>query len=420
MKKILNIGPMGFRDAPDKTGGIVVFYQEWLEYCDGAGVEYCSIDTNKSNYANKIAVVFGLGPAGLFLARQLKLLGYKAYGIGKVDDIGKYSNVLEQYWEAEDKQAVVAAVSGIVKQYGKGVEAWICSDQYLTLFIEECSEVFSLLDFSKPGERILRLIADKKALMAYCAKIGVHFPERYTINDIDSIEYPVVVKPNIKHGSSPIKKINFADSMNELQTLLDYAKANQLSDEQLIIQKSVAGNNGAEYGYGGYFRDGKAINDVYFLQARQYPQGVCCYTIELTDENIKLEIAEQVQRLITELKYTGFLQFDLKKDSNTGKLYVLDINPRPWGSVSMLSRKCGAKSVFEPNPELSTKECWRFPLKELMAFSNKNNVAYAECRRLKRFGHYKTTLDLWDRHDMKPFFMQPVITFMKLIKRVQA
>lgn len=57
MKKILNLGPMGFRDTPDKTGGIVVLYQEWLEYCDEAGVEYCSIDTNKSNYANKIVAL---------------------------------------------------------------------------------------------------------------------------------------------------------------------------------------------------------------------------------------------------------------------------------------------------------------------------------------------------------------------------
>lgn len=418
MKKTLTIGPMAVRDRPNKIGGIVVFYKELLKYYDKAGVEHCSIDTNKGNYANKAVVVFGLGPAGLFLARQLNLLGYKVYGVGKVDDIGKYSNVLDRYWEAEDGSSVVVAVSGIIRQYGEGVEAWICSDQYLTLFIEECPEVFSLLNFKNPEGKILRLIANKSALIRYCKEIGVRFPNLYSTDDINSIEYPVAVKPNIKHGNSPIKKINFVNSKNELKTLMDYAKANQLSADQLIVQKCVAGNNGAEYGYGGYFRDGKAINDVYFLQARQYPQGVCCYTIELTDEDIKSEIAEQVQRFIINLKYTGFIQFDLKKDSNTGKIYVLDINPRPWGSVSMMSRKCMANGVFEPNPELLTKVCWRFPMKELLAFSNKSNVAYAECRRIKRLGHYKTTLDLWDWHDMKPFFMQPVIMFMKLIKHM--
>lgn len=370
------------------------------------------------NSKKSAVVVFGMGPAGLFLSRQLKWRGYRVFAVGKTDDIGRYSNVLEKYWPAEDKGTVVAAISQIIKSDKEKIEAWICSDQYLTLFIEECPEVFNLLNFKNPEEKVLRLIANKSALIRYCNEIRVRFPGLYSADDINSIEYPVAVKPNIKHGISPIKKINFVNNKNELRTLLDYAKAHQLSDEQLIVQKCVAGNNGAEYGYGGYFRDGKAINDVYFLQARQYPQGVCCYTIELTDEDIKSEITEQVQRFIIDLKYTGFLQFDLKKDSNTGKIYVLDINPRPWGSVSMLSRKCGTKGVFESNPELLTKVCWRFPMKELMAFSNKSNVSYAECRKLKRLGHYKTTLDLWDWHDMKPFFMQPVIVFMKLIKRM--
>ena len=264
----------------------------------------------------------------------------------------------------------------------------------------------------------MRLIAEKEALMDYCSGIGVRFPEQYSADSLRDVEYPVAIKPNIKHGTSPIKKINFAENENDLKLLLSFAGQHNLASSQLIIQKAIVGDNGSEYGYGGYFLDGEVVNDVYFIQARQYPQGVCCYTVELTDVDLKREIAEQTHKLIRALKYSGFIQFDLKKDANSHKMYVLDINPRPWGSVSMLTKKCWQNGVFEPNPDIDERICWRFPIKELMAFSNKNNVNYSKCSKMKGGNKYITMVDLWDKHDIKPFLMQPVITIKKLIKRV--
>lgn len=366
----------------------------------------------------RVVVVFGMGPAGLFLSRQLKRDGATVVAIGKSDDIGRYSNAISLFYEAESKPDVAKAVDCITTRFGEKLEAWICSDQYLTLFIEEYPEAFSLMNFKNPGEGILRLIAEKEALMDYCSGIGVRFPEQYSADNLRNVEYPVAIKPNIKHGTSPIKKINFAENENDLKLLLSFAGQHNLASSQLIIQKAIVGDNGSEYGYGGYFLDGEVVNDVYFIQARQYPQGVCCYTVELTDVDLKREIAEQTHKLIRALKYSGFIQFDLKKDANSHKMYVLDINPRPWGSVSMLTKKCRQNGVFEPNPDIDERICWRFPIKELMAFSNKNNVSYSKCSKMKGGNKYITMVDLWDKHDIKPFLMQPVITIKKLIKRV--
>ncbi|WP_303011373.1 glycosyltransferase [uncultured Bacteroides sp.] len=51
---ILNIGPCSFRYDKDKTGGIVVLFEQWLTYCREIGINTIIVDTNKHNYSNRI------------------------------------------------------------------------------------------------------------------------------------------------------------------------------------------------------------------------------------------------------------------------------------------------------------------------------------------------------------------------------
>ena len=51
----------------------------------------------------KAYLIFGMGPAGLFLARQLKRHeDASIVAIGKKDDIGRYSNTLSQFYCTEE------------------------------------------------------------------------------------------------------------------------------------------------------------------------------------------------------------------------------------------------------------------------------------------------------------------------------
>lgn len=58
MKKILNIGPRAFACPQDRTGGIVVLFEDWISYCQEKKMTIDVIDSNKSNYSNKINAVF--------------------------------------------------------------------------------------------------------------------------------------------------------------------------------------------------------------------------------------------------------------------------------------------------------------------------------------------------------------------------
>lgn len=65
----------------------------------------------------RVVVVFGMGPAGLFLSRQLKRDGATVVAIGKSDDIGRYSNAISLFYEAESKPDVAKAVDCITTRF---------------------------------------------------------------------------------------------------------------------------------------------------------------------------------------------------------------------------------------------------------------------------------------------------------------
>ena len=363
--------------------------------------------------AEKVIIVFGMGPAGLFLARQLNKENKTIYGIGKPDDIGRYSNVLKRYYATETMDGIQGAIEEISKRENQSIGGYICSDQYLTIFLAENPSIFDIVNLSEPGMETLKVIFNKGKLIDYCQKIGVHFPRTYNVNDIFSkqVSYPIVAKPNIKRGHSLLKKVSVIKNQEEMAAFLNNAKNADYKENEILFQQYIRGDNRWEYGYGGYFKNGIPITEVFFIQAKQYPQGVSCYTIEITDETLCNEIRYATSGFLIDMEYTGFLQFDLKQDELTKQMFVLDINPRPWGSISILTPKCMKASVFTKKKNDSEKCSWHFPLKEVVSFRNKNNVKYKAC---KQTGHVVRVIDLFDKKDPKPFFAQPVVAIRKI------
>lgn len=361
-------------------------------------------------------IVLGLGPAGLFVARQIQKAGKTVIGIGKKDDIGRFSNALSNCYVADNASELLHAIKSAADKRDVKLEAIVCSDAYLTWIIEEAPEIFKLLSFRTPDERTLRLFYDKEKLNEVIKESGVPMPAIYERAE-NVTAFPIVVKPKIKRLHSTLPKISFIHSSEELDNLMILAKKQGYSEAELVFQQMVLGNNAYEYGYGGYFINGEMVNDVAFLQLRQYPQGVSCRAAEINDPQTLDELRSLTKGFLTHLSYSGFIQFDIKKDAQTGQYFVLDVNPRPWGSVSLMTPKgdCADSNIFQSNLRQPRNARWRFPLKELFSIRNKNNVSFSQCRLIEGKNR-KTIIDLWDSKDPKPFMMQWLISLIKLVR----
>ena len=341
---------------------------------------------------------------GLFQARQLRRHwpDAKIYGVGKAGDAGRSSRVLDHFFVAETAGEIDAVIRKIAGRED-AVCAYLCSNPMLETAVFVHPEWFSLLSFENAPD-VYRRLVDKAEMAALCRECGVPFPAEYPLDELSAITFPAVVKPATKERTLGASKCAVFSDVPSLVSYLDKLESKGVRRDDLYCQQAVAGDNRWEYGYGGFFADGVPVLDICFHQFRQQPQGLCCYVREMTDTVLAARLRAMVSPILEKTRYSGFLEFDVKQDSRTGDLYLLDVNPRPWRSVDMLLPKLGDSSVFQPILH-DVKVVWRYPYRELLGRKNKLNPSYRACRKLAH-GPMKTQWALYDPMDRRPFASQ--------------
>lgn len=354
--------------------------------------------------------IYGVPSGGLFGLRQLR----KAYPTSLIyvfapkTDIGFYSNKYDKFIETNTKEQMRERSIAAYKEVGGGnIFAFIYSNRMLEYLVDGNQGLFELLTFENPYE-VYQTIVDKKKADLFCRVIGLKRPDEYHLkleSDISRIKYPVVIKPLEKQKAQGVSKCEFIKNRVELDNYLTTLEQKGVNRSNVVCQQLIFGNNEFEFGYGGYFVKGNANIDVCFYQFRQMPQGLSCYIREITEEKISNKLRHLVMPFLEELQYTGFIEFDIKQDSSSKDFYILDINPRPWGSSDMLNVKLKKSTVF--NPILTNKKIvWRKPFYELFAFSNKKNTSYILAKKMTGYTGFGSALFLWDWSDCRPFFKQ--------------
>ena len=354
------------------------------------------------------------------MARQLRKQWPEAtiYAIGVPDAIGQYSNTINVFYPASSEDEIVAQVNEIVSTAdGQQVKAYMCSNPMLECVVLHHPYLFEKLSFENNYKQY-RQIVDKSEVDKMFRSLNMARPEEYDLSDLSdtSIHFPVVVKPLEKTSTIGASKCAYLDTMEELKTYMDKMSRMNIDPNNLVCQQFVRGDNRWEYGYGGYFKDGRPLVDILFHQFIQVPQGLCCYSREMTDPTLRRRVLETVQPFLEETRYNGFLEFDIKQDQDSKVLYVLDVNPRPWRSVDMLAGKLGDSTVFSPMAS-DTKVVWRYPYRELFCRKNRKNVSYKLCR-LVAPGQFVTQLALNDKTDKAPFQKQRRFDRKELLKLI--
>lgn len=365
-------------------------------------------------------LVLGISNGGLFMARQLRreYPDAKIYTIGAPHDIGQYSNSINAFYAASNESEIVASIYSVIRS-AKDIplKVFMCSNPMLECVVLHHPELFETLEFENSIE-LYRKIVDKVEVDKLCRDLNIPRPLEYCLKDVDfsALSFPVVVKPLVKADAVGASKCAYIETTKEFSDYLAKMDGLNIDRSQLICQQCVVGDNRWEYGYGGFFKNGKPLVDIYFHQFIQVPQGLCCYSREITDSILKKKIQEIVKPFLDETQYNGFLEFDLKQDTNTKKLYLLDINPRPWRSVDMLKGKLGDSTVFHPVIS-NEKVVWRYRYRELFRQKNSNNVSYSICKSIAN-DRMKTQSALYDIQDCKPYLIQWKRDIIELIRKV--
>ncbi|SES69958.1 Predicted ATP-dependent carboligase, ATP-grasp superfamily [Natronincola peptidivorans] len=199
-------------------------------------------------------------------------------------------------------------------------------DQHL----EELKEFF-LIPQTEPG--LYTKTMNKEKLHKLAIEKGVAVPETVSMYEEDFLEkaentlkFPCIVKPVDSHTFVSVfrRKMFKVQNREELETAVAKAKKAGL---EVIVQRIIPGFDDHMYTFDAYLnQNAKITHWTTFQKYRQYPInfGASVYT---TQKYVP-ELYEIGAGFLEAIKFKGFVEIEFKKDAETGKFYLIELNVR--------------------------------------------------------------------------------------------
>jgi predicted ATP-grasp superfamily ATP-dependent carboligase len=223
-----------------------------------------------------------------------------------------------------------------------------CSDAWVPAVARLEPGLAARFPSSLPPLESLGVCLDKARLAEALAALGIPHPRTLRIDEDDDIRRVWdgrMARPFLKPRDSLAFQKRFGlkgvtvGSADEARAWVREARRAGLD---LVLQEFVPGSASAHHFVDGFVDRGGAIRARMArrrVRTHPVPYGDSCCT-----ESIRLEDArpmlEALDRLLPALGYRGIFNAQFKRDDRDGEYKLLDLNPRPWGSVS-LTLGCG-------------------------------------------------------------------------------
>lgn len=280
-----------------------------------------------TNYYIGLAVVRSLGKKGVHVVsinhNKKNLYGKSRYV--------KESLIAPHYEEEEE------AYLEFLLSYGRNQEIkpvlFPTADPYVEFIDKYFYELKEYYLFPMDRKGLLTDLMDKSKLEQLAKDYGIRTPETLSIDEedlynkvIEEIGYPLIVKPS----DSPSfvdkyrEKAFFVENERQLKQIISMTKRD---GHEVFIQRIIPGPEKNNYNYDAYInRDGEIAYYTTEYKVRQWPNnfGASTYAAQKWIPEAK-EFAEP---FINALNFKGFIEMEMKRDENNGKIYLIEINVR--------------------------------------------------------------------------------------------
>lgn len=177
---------------------------------------------------------------------------------------------------------------------------------------------------------------DKGALRELAARCDVPMPDTLPLSDIattpelaDSLTFPVVVKPRQGGGGWAVEEVGTAARLREV------AQERAAACSGCLVQRKM---EGATVCVAMLYDSGRLLAKDTYLTLETYPWPYGQATLR---ESVSCPEAEKgLKALLDALGWTGVCEADFIVDAASGRAYLIDVNPRFWGSL-VQSLACG-------------------------------------------------------------------------------
>lgn len=310
-----------------------------------------------------------------------------------------------------------------------------CHDSYLEVIDEHLDELREhyLIPQNVPG--IYSDMMNKEVLQRLALENGVSVPETVRVDEDrffekigQTIKYPCIVKPT----DSPSfvakfrRKLFKVNNRAELEEALAKAKEANL---EVIVQRIIPGFDDHMYTFDAYLnQNSKVTHWVTCQKFRQYPInfGASVYT----GQKYVQELFDIGAPFLEKMKWKGFAEIEFKKDAETGRFYLIEVNCRitnlnnllykvgvniPWITYQELT---GGNLVPPKAVKENTNRVFWYGYEDMLAIRDYIKTGQLTWKQVFASLFKPKAYAIWDWKDPKPAFSYASIIGGKLTKKL--
>ena len=278
----------------------------------------------------KVLILYGDATQALPIARSLHHRGYQvdaicsskwSYGYGS-----KYIRKKYLHENAEDVDEYFDYLLGILKE-GKYDTILPMRDSVAEVMCKYRDELLKYTQFVMPDYETFEKGFDKHRLMEICQQKGYPHPQTYLLDDthlngidVEALRYPLLIKPNHTFGARGMTLCNNKDELLE-----KYPKV--FESYGTCHLQSYIPNGGHQVEFQLYVNKKKElVQSSVIKKFRWYPEkgGSSCCNVSWQQE----QMVDICYKLLLDIGWTGFADFDTIEDPRTGELLIMELNPR--------------------------------------------------------------------------------------------
>lgn len=187
-----------------------------------------------------------------------------------------------------------------------------------------------------PPEKKIELCLDKLATYSFVSELGIKVPQTWSFeslsalkNRIEEIAFPVIVK-----SKSEIFKDRpfYANDANQLlKKINDWGRGMSFEEKPLtIIQHFI---DGVGVGFFALYEYGKCKRVFMHQRLRETPPsgGPSSCAVSIYED----DLLQTGKKILDALAWHGVAMVEFKREKLTRDLYLMEINPKYWGSLDL-------------------------------------------------------------------------------------
>lgn len=219
-----------------------------------------------------------------------------------------------------------------------------CSDSYMELVIKHKDKLESIYENKFIDKKILDNFITKDKFYKLCDKYNLKYPktkivklnERNSFIDKLDFKYPLVLKPNNSNSKEYLecsfpnkKKVFIINNKTELINIINDINNSSYKDN-LIIQEFIKGDDTFDRVINVYSDSNglvkmMALGNPILEEYAPYVLGNYAAIITYKGYN---PLFDKIKRMLEDLHYVGFSNFDIKYDIDRNEYYLFEINYR--------------------------------------------------------------------------------------------